>query len=159
MSERNCSEQLLCDLQRITDELVNLTREMKLVVRVPIYFRVRFWSYAAAAMTFNLGLVLILGGSDRISANAYRVIYDYGGPFVYGGAFVGTAIVTALCSWKVRQLLSWALLAQAIPYVAFSISFAIASLHFSSANLTAAPIYGWIAVMHAVLSKVAQKEL
>lgn len=160
MSERKYSDrQLLRDLQRITDELTGLTREMKLIVHPPLYFRVRFWACAAAAMTFNLGVVLLLGGPVRVAASAYRIIYDYGGPFVYGSAFVGTAIITALCAWKAKRFLSLALLMQAVPYAAFSISFAMAAFRYSDANLTAAPIYAWIAIMHAVLSTVARKEL
>lgn len=160
MGEHKYSQrELLRNLQRVTDELACLSREMRLIVRPPLYFQVRFWSCAAAAMTANLGLALLLGGSGRVGATAYRIIYDYGGPIVYGSAFMCTAIVTVLCAWKVRRALSWALLAQALPYAAFSASFAVAAFRFDDANLTAAPIYGWITVMHAVLSKVARKEL
>lgn len=160
MGERMYSDRaLLRDLWKVTDELACLSREMKLIVHPPLYFQVRFWSCAAAGMTLNLGLVLLVGGPGRITATAYRLIHDYGGAVGYGLAFVGTAAATMLCAWKARRLLSWALLAQALPYAAFAISFAVAAFRFSDANLTAAPIYGWICVMHAVLSKVARKEL
>lgn len=140
-------------------ELNVLAAELRIIAKPrSLYHRVRFWAALAAAMTFNLGLVLMVGGPGRVGASAYWGIATYGGPIVWGAAFVAASAITGLCIWRWHRALRWALLLQALPYAAISASFAVAAVKYPDANLTATPIYGWICVFHAALSDYARKE-
>jgi hypothetical protein len=101
---------------------------------------------------------LILSGPLRTSAHAYAVIASYGGHLVWGAIFVAAGLFTGLCAWKIRRWLRWALLLQAAPYGAIALSFAFAAVRYPDANLTAAPIYAWIMILHAFLSDHSRKE-
>lgn len=140
-------------------ELTMLTVELRAIAGSRSWYqRVRFWATLAAAMTFNIGIVLLLGGSARVSANAYWLIATAGGPMIWGAGFITAAILTILCVWRWHHALRWAVLIQAVPYTAVAVSFAAAAFRYPDANLTATPVYGWIAIMHAALSDYARKE-
>lgn len=140
-------------------ELVAVTEELRAIAKpTSIYRKVKFWAALAAGMTFNLGLMLVLGGHARISSTSYSVIHDSGGSIVWGSIFMVVALFTALCIWRVPCLLQWALIMQALPYGAIAVSFGLAALKYPDANITATPIYTWIMIIHAFLSDDARKE-
>jgi hypothetical protein len=143
----------------IAAELRDVNAALTSIVRPSVYHKVRFWSALAAAMTFSVGLGLFAGSERRVSANAYLVIASYGGHFVWGAVFMIIAAVTGLCVWQFTRWLRWALLLQALPYAAIAISFAAAAVKYPDANLTAAPVYTWVTIMHAALSDYARREL
>lgn len=149
----------LHELLEVAAELHDVSDALKKILRPTVYQDVRFWAGLAAAMTANVGLVLFFGSPRRISSNAYALIAHYGGHFVWGLAFIVTALVTTLCAWQFVRLVRWALLIQALPYAAIATSFAIAAVQYPDANLTAAPVYCWITIMHACLSDYARREL
>ena len=142
----------------IAAQLRLINTELKTVLRTSVYHNVRFWSALAAGMTVSVGLGLFLGTDQRISTNAYWMIATYGGHLVWGFVFIVAAAVTGLCVWQYPHWLRFALLTQAIPYAAISLSFAAASIKYPDANLTAAPVYAWVMIMHAALSDYARRE-
>jgi hypothetical protein len=123
-----------------------------------IYDQVRFWAALAAAMSAVLGVVLIAGGDARVSASAYSAMRSYGGPELWGAAFVTAAAVTWLCAWRYKHLLGWAVLLQALPFAGIAAMFTIAAVQYPDANITAAPIYACIMVMHACLADYCRRE-
>lgn len=123
-----------------------------------LYSEAKFWAALAAGMTFTLGLVLITGGDARTSAHAYSGIAATGGPVLWGSSFLSVAAFTWLCAWRHTRLLKWALLVQALPFAGIAMVFAIAAVQYPDANLTAAPIYGWIMIMHACLADYARRQ-
>lgn len=123
-----------------------------------IYAESRLWAALAAGMAFTLGLVLMTGGTQRISASAYSGIASHGGPDLWGGVFIGCAVFTWLCAWRFRRWLDWALIVQALPFAGISVMFGIAAVRFPDANITAAPIYAWIMIMHACLADYARRQ-
>lgn len=145
------------ELTVFVKEMSDLVHEMQRI-RPSLYTKVRFWAALAAAMTYCLGGVLFLGGPKRVSSSAYWVISHFGGHDLWGIMFMTGASFTALCCWKFHRALRWALLLQAVMFSFIAISFAIAAIRYEDANLTAAPIYGWIMVMHVFLSDFARKE-
>lgn len=126
---------------------------------VSIYRHVSLWAAALAAMCLNVGLVLVLGGPQRVSVKAYSVVAHYGGDDVWGWMFIACGLLTMLCVWrKHHRFMRWALLIQALPFLALAISFTIASVRYPEANLTAGPVYTWIAAAHVLLSDFARRE-
>lgn len=122
------------------------------------YTESRFWAVLAAGMAFTLGMVLIVGGDRRTSASAYSGLVAHGGPNIWGAAFITVAVITWLCAWRFKRWLDWVLLLQALPFAGIALTFAVAAVRFPDANLTAAPIYAWIMIMHACLADYARKQ-
>lgn len=101
-----------------------------------------------AALAVAMGLALLLGGADRVSATAYMVIVDTGGHLVWGAGFLSLA---AALWWSGRvslAALQWTLFAAAFSYLNVAAMFAIAAWQSPTANLTAPVAYGWIALTH-----------
>lgn len=146
------------EFQRVARDLETLRSALKAFLYPTVYHRVRFWASLAAGMTFNIGVALLFGPPQRVSASAYWVIATFGGHIVWGLAFVMSAILTAISAWQLHKFLRFALLIQSLPYLAISTSFAVGAIMFPDANLTGAPVYGWIMIMHAFLSDYARKE-
>lgn len=121
-----------------------------------IYRTVRFWAALAAAMTFTMGAALLASSPKRVSASAYTVIVGHGGPQVWGAGFIAAALFTLVCVGRRPRWLEWAIGLQVIPYAGLSVSFALASWRYPDANLTAAPVYGWIAFMHVCLANYSR---
>ena len=122
------------------------------------YACARFWAALAAGMAYTLGLVLVLGGDARVSASAYSGIGAYGGHVVWGAVFMGVAVFTWVCAWRWHRFLGAALIVQALPFAGIAVMFALAAVEYPDANLTAAPIYGWIMVLHACLADYARRQ-
>lgn len=116
------------------------------------------WAVLAAGMACTLGSVLMVSSSARISASAYSSIVMYGGPRLWGSAFIAAAIFTWVCAWKCRRLLDRALLLQSLPFAGIALLFAVAAVRYSDANLTAAPVYAWIMILHACLADYARRQ-
>lgn len=151
-------DEKLRDYLELAAELRDVNAALKELVRPSVYYTVRFWSALAAAMTFSVGFGLFVGSERRVSANAYLVIASYGGHFVWGTVFMIIGGITGLCVWQFTRWLRWALLLQALPYAAIAVSFAAAAVKYPDANLTAAPVYSWVMIMHAALSDYARRE-
>lgn len=122
------------------------------------YHKVQFWAELLAGMTVSMAVVLLVGGAERTSAPAYRVITE-NGPLIWGLMFFVTGILTIVCARWCHGALRWALLGQAIPYAALGFSFAITAVQHPDSTLTAAPLYAWIVVLHAFLADFSHKEL
>ena len=118
---------------------------------------VRFWALLSGLMTVSLALVLLVGRGSRISSNAYWGLNTFGGSHAWGIAFFVVAVATLIAVWQAPKILQWTLLAQALPYGGMSAAFLASSLRFEDANLTAAPVYGWIAVMTLCLAEQARR--
>jgi hypothetical protein len=139
----------------LSDELHTVADHLR---GVAVYRRVNIWAGMMAAMTISIGLVLILGGPQRVSSNAYSLVYQLGDDFA-GGIFLVCGLLTALCVWrKCHRFMRWALLIEALPFLALAISFTYASVKFPDANLTAGPVYTWISAAHVLLSDFARRE-
>lgn len=151
-------DELRAELVAISGQLTELSQSLRVATRRPWYQRVRFWAGLAAGMTVHIGIVLILGGPNRVSAHAYEPIAQYGGPAVWGAAFTITGVFTAVCVGWWHRMLRWALLAQAIPYAATSVSFALTSAEYPDVILIASPMFAWITLAHGFLSDYARKE-
>lgn len=123
-----------------------------------IYDQVKFWAALAAGMAFTLGVVLFTGGPRRVSGSAYHGILTYGGPMLWGAAFIACSIITWACVWRFNQMLGWAMLLQALPFAGIATMFAISAIQYPDANITAAPIYSWIMIMHACLADYCRRE-
>lgn len=148
----------IIELAHQAEELAKEMRDVAAHLRSQVlYQRVRFWAILMALMASSLGVMFLVGGEARIGASAYYLIALVGHT-IWGIAFVLSGALTLLCAWRWRTCLRWALLIEAIPYVGLSISFVLASWRFPDANLTAGPIYMWIAVFHAFLSDFARRE-
>lgn len=136
------------ELQRVADQLRG----------VSVYRHVYVWAGLLAAMCTSVGAVLILGGPRRVSANAYSWVAQLGDDPA-GAIFVACGLLTALCIWrKCHRFMRWALLIQAVPFFALTLSFIVASVQYPTANLTAGPVYTWITLAHVLLSDFARRE-
>lgn len=143
----------------LLQELAVFAAELRAIAKPrSLYHRVRFWASLAAAMTVNVGIVLAWGGPQRIAINAYRVVADYGGPTWWGAGFIVTGVFTALCVGWWHRALRWALLIEAVPYLAVATSFTVASIRYEDVVLIGTPMFAWVAVLHAFLSDYARKE-
>lgn len=154
-------KETMSELQELARQAEKLSGELHQIAETllarSIYMRVRFWALLMALQAISIGLVFLIGGQRRISASAYYLVALLGHD-IWGMAFMGCGLFTVLCTWKYHHWLRWALLCESIPYVAFSASFAIASWKFPDANLTAAPVYMWLAIAHGFLSDFARRE-
>lgn len=154
-------EEIISEVRILADQAGSLAVELHDISDrlrgVAAYRRARFWSALMAAMAVNIGLVLLIGGQSRVSASAYTLVAAIG-PGVWGSAFIACGLLVAVCAWKCHRKLKWALMIEAIPYVGLALSFVLAALRYPDANLTAAPVYTWIAVCHGFLADFARRE-
>lgn len=151
-------DEFRAELSAIAEQLKELSAALRSATRRTWYQRVRFWAALAAGMTLHIGVVLALGGPRRVSAHAYEPIAQYGGPVVWGAAFMVTGVFTVVCVGWWHRMLRWALLTQAIPYAATSVSFAVTSAEYPDVILIASPMFAWVTIMHGFLSDYARKE-
>lgn len=158
----NGSDGLTPEIKELTAQLSDLHGKLRKLADdlhpVAVYYRARFWAVIQAAMTFSLGLVLVFGGPRRVSASAYWLVATAGGPIAWGTCFIVTALLNILAVWKCHGALRWTVLIQAFGYAGLAFSFLVAAITFPDANLTAAPIYGWISIALVFLSDWARKE-
>ena len=102
-------------------------------------------------------MVFLIGGQARLQATAYVLVYAVGHT-VWGCVFIGCSILVGLALWRCPRFLRWALLIEAVPYIGLSVSFGVAVWRYPDANLTAAPVYAWLAISHVLLSDFARRE-
>lgn len=151
-------DEIRAELAAISAQLTELSQSLQMATRRTWYQRVRFWAALAAGMTIHIGIVLALGGPNRVSAHAYEPIAQYGGPCVWGAAFTAAGLFTVVCVGWWHRMLRWALLVQAVPYAATALSFAVTSAEYPDVILIASPMFAWVTLMHGFLSDYARKE-
>ena len=144
-------------LRQIHSELRAINHHLHGRVKSRACVSLKFWSMLSAMMTASLALVLIVGSDARFSANAYWGVASFGGAKLWGLSFFIASLATMIAVWQSPRQLRWTLIVQAIPYIGLSAAFLVASLRFDDANLTAAPVYGWIAVMTLCLADYARR--
>ena len=144
-------------LAQIHDELRAINERLSKVTKERDYVSLRFWSLMSALMTVTLALALLIGPDLRVSSSGYWGISTFGGPQAWGVAFFVTSVATLLAVWQAPNQLRWTLIAQSVPYAGLSVSFLVSAIRFDDANLTATPVYGWVAVMTLCLAEHARR--
>lgn len=109
---------------------------------------IRGLSIQSAGLSIALSLAFFLSNQNRISATAYKVIAQTGGTTTWGVIFLFCGALVVGASWRGLRPLRVALCISALAYFCLAVAFLLAVFYYSTANLTAPVVYGWIAYAH-----------
>lgn len=114
-----------------------------------------------AVLSLLMGIVLIAGSPERISAPAYQIMHDYGGSKLWGAGFLSAGIFILVSLWlwpRWKTILRWAFLYAATAYSIMAAEFTVTAVQYPNANLTAMVVYGWVAMAHVIVSERIRRE-
>jgi len=106
--------------------------------------------FQASVLALLLGMVLLIGGPDRISGPSYTTVVATGGEFVWGVGFLVLALIFWICSKVLQWGLFQAYMTAATAYLLFAVAFIDAARSIDSAGLTGIVVYGWVAWVHVL---------
>lgn len=113
---------------------------------------IRMMGAQLAGLSLALSIAFFLSNPERLSALSYLVIARTGGSTTWGMIFLFCGVaVGASCYADFRTLRLAAILAS-IAYTAIALTFTLTAIQYSTANLTAPVVYGWIAWSHVFLA-------
>lgn len=107
----------------------------------------------ASVMAAGLGLFLIVGGEQRVSGPSYFTIENYGGPYVWGGAFLVAGAVMILATRRRARMLRWSYWISGVAYVFLAGAAAYAAYKVPTAGITGIWTYSMLAIVHAYLGE------
>lgn len=106
--------------------------------------------FQASILALLLGVVLLIGGPDRISGPSYTTVVATGGEVVWGVGFLVLSLIFWVCSKIIHWGLFQAYMTAATAYLLLAVALADAARSLDTAGLTGVVVYGWVAWVHVL---------